>query len=92
MRAEAARVIALVPPEQRDRVRSVLEQMLGPDAVEAPGSSAAPTPPDAHDEPSLQLGRGKSKGPSLLGGDEPPASGTLRPAGGAPKLQLNGSN
>jgi len=99
MRAEAARVIALVPPEQRDRVRSVLEQMLGPDAVQpegaAPGADegSGGTLGGALDPgPSLQLGRSKSKGPSLLGGDEPPASGTLRPSDGAPRLQLHGSN
>lgn len=94
MRAEAARVVALVPPEQRDRVRTVLEQMLGPDALQAaaaePAAEGSEPAPDLG--PSLQLGGRKGKGPSLLGGGEPPASGTLRPGSGAPRLQLQGSN
>jgi tetratricopeptide (TPR) repeat protein len=105
MRGEAQRVVQLVPPEQRERVRAVLEQMLGLEALEAPGTAApAPDAPDALDVgadslgaggPSLQLGRTSGKGPSLLGGDEPPASGTSRRedgAGGAPKLQLQASD
>jgi len=92
MRGEAQRVVQLVPPEQRERVRAVLEQMLGPEALQ-PAGTAAPSPAldaDApgQDGPSLQLGRPSSKGPSLLGGKEPPASGTLRPSEGAPKLRL----
>lgn len=85
MRAEAQRVLQLVPPEQRERVRGVLEQMLGPEALGAP-----PAPDPAALEPaggSLELGPRPRKGPSLLG-DEPPASGTLRAEEGAPKLQL----
>lgn len=90
MREQASRVVALVPPEQRERVRSVLEQMLGPEAF---GSAAVDNGPpnvgDALPEPGgLQLDRPQKRGPSLLGGDEPPASGTLRPSGGTPRLQL----
>jgi predicted Zn-dependent protease len=99
MRDQAARVVALVPPEQRERVKAVLEQMLGPEAL-APAGSALPTADvdtgtlgagDSLDSSgSLQLDRPKSRGPSLLGGDEPPASGTLRTSGGTPRLQLQG--
>jgi len=95
MREEAARVITLVPPEQRERVRAVLEQMLGPEALEPAGTAAPAGDPEpslsntgSNSGPSLQLGRSGGKGPSLLGGDEPPASGTLRPSEGAPKLKL----
>lgn len=99
MREQAARVIALVPPEQRERVKAVLEQMLGPEALQ-PAGAALPTADvntgtlgagDSLDSSgSLQLNRPKSRGPSLLGGDEPPASGTLRPSDGTPRLQLQG--
>jgi tetratricopeptide (TPR) repeat protein len=90
MREQARRVVALVPPDQRDRVRNVLLQMLGPDAFGA----VAPADPAAVDpagmEPSgggLQLGGplepaprlrlgGPRKGPSLLGESSGTESGT----------------
>lgn len=98
MREQAKRVLTLVPPEQRDRVRTLLLQMLGADAL---GPVAAPAKDTAMDlggslgdGPQLQLGSSR-KGPSLLGessptgSGEPPASGTLRGSESAPRLQLH---
>jgi len=71
MREQAARVVALVPPEQRERVRAVLEQMLGPEALQPPGTTSPvlDLSADMAPEPSLQLGAPDKRGPSLLGGD-----------------------
>jgi Tfp pilus assembly protein PilF len=88
-REQAARVIALVPPEQRDRVRVLLEQMLGPEALGAAPQAAAPTAPaPSGTDLQLKLEGTPRSGPSLLGGAEPPASGTLQGNDAAPRLEL----
>ncbi|MDH5672972.1 MAG: tetratricopeptide repeat protein [Myxococcales bacterium] len=102
MRAHARKVMELVAESQKSRTKLLIEQLLGPTALEAPdafdaeddgtpdggiGELADPGQLDLSSGSKLMGGEGNS-GPSLLGGDGP---GSLKLGGGAPKLRLGGS-
>jgi tetratricopeptide (TPR) repeat protein len=94
MREQARKILAISPPDQQERLKSLLRGVLGPTVFETSGEDEdsdkrAGSDADLSLSGSPQANDAKSKGPRLLE-DQPAGSntGSLQLGSGTPKLQL----
>lgn len=89
MRQQARKILALSPPDQQERLKSLLRGVLGPTVLETSDEDEdAEKPGDGSPSGSADASP-KPKGPRLLD-DQPSGSnpGSLQLGSGTPKLQL----